>query len=293
LIENASRLALGTAQFGLKYGIANRSGQVAVSEVARIISRAGEVGLDTLDTAIAYGDAENRLGTVNLAEWKVVTKLPPIPAFASVASWVRTQVSESIARLKVPSLYGLMLHQPRALLSTQGTVLFDVLEELRRAGFVEKIGISAYQPEEIFAVLDRFDIGIVQAPFNVFDRRVQESGCLAVLARQGIEFHARSVFLQGLLLMDTYDRPSQFARWAGLWAQWHSWLSETNTKPLNATLGFVASDARVGRMVVGVDNLVQLNQVIQAVNSPVTINFPTELASDDPALINPSKWSEH
>ncbi len=291
-MAHASRLALGTVQFGLNYGIANRSGQVPADEVTRIIARASAAGLDTLDTAIVYGDAERQLGEVGVAGWKVVTKLPPMPESSSVAAWVRSQVNESIARLRVSSLYGLMLHQPSVLLSTQGEALFDAINELKRDGRVEKIGISAYGPEEIEAVTTRFPLDVVQAPLSVIDRRMQESGCLAFLARQGIEFHARSIFLQGLLLMDAADRPPGFARWGDLWATWHTWLSEYQLTPLTASLGYVASDPRVSRMVVGVDSLAQLNQIIEAADGPMKTDLPAELASADPELINPSNWSK-
>ncbi len=291
-MAHATRLALGTVQFGLNYGVANESGQVAASEVARSIAQARKAGLDTLDTAIAYGDAERRLGEAGVAGWKVVTKLPPMPETTSAVSWVRSQVNESMARLKVSSLYGLMLHQPSALFSTQGRALFDALNELKRDGRVKKIGISAYGPDEIHEVISRFPIDIAQAPFNVIDRRMLDSGCLAVLDQHGIEFHARSIFLQGLLLMDAVDRPPQFARWADLWAAWHAWLSENQLTPLTACLGFVTSDPRVSRMVIGVDSLAQLSQVIQAVDSPMKTYLSGELASTDPELINPSNWSK-
>jgi aryl-alcohol dehydrogenase-like predicted oxidoreductase len=289
-MAQATRLALGTVQFGLNYGVANQSGQVAAGEVARIIARANKAGLDTLDTAIAYGDAEHRLGEAGVADWKVVTKLPPMPEPTSAVSWVRSQVNESMARLKVSSLYALMLHQPSALFSTQGSALFDALNELKCDGRVKKIGISAYGPDEIHKVISRFPIDIVQAPFNVIDRRMLESGCLAVLDQEGIEFHARSIFLQGLLLMDTVNRPSWFKKWAGLWAEWHAWLAENQLTPLVASLSFVASDPRVSRMVVGVDSLTQLNQIIRAVDGPMKTDFPAELANDDPRLINPIRW---
>jgi len=289
-MAHASRLALGTVQFGLNYGVANVSGQVAVEEIARIIARASAAGLHTLDTAIAYGDAEHRLGEVGVAGWKVVTKLPPIPDSVSAASWVRSQVNESMVRLNVSSLYALMLHQPSGLFSTQGGAFFDALNELKCDGRVEKIGISAYGPEEIEAVIARFPIDIVQAPLNIIDRRMQESGCLAVLDQQGIEFHARSIFLQGLLLMGKVNRPPWFTRWADLWAAWHAWLAENQLTPLVASLSFVASDPRVSRMVVGVDSLAQLNQIIRAVDSPMKTDFPAELASADPELINPIGW---
>lgn len=290
-MRNVSRIAIGTVQFGLNYGVANHSGQVPADEVARIIARANEVGLDTLDTAIAYGDAESRLGKVGVAGWKVVTKLPPMPESASVLSWVQSQVNESLARLNVSSLYGLMLHQPAALFSAHGAALFDAMNGLKRDGRVEKIGISAYGPEEIEVVTSRFPIDIVQAPFNVIDRRMHDSGCLAALNRQGIEFHARSIFLQGLLLMEGGARPVKFSRWAGIWGRWESWLTENQLSALEACIAFVANNSSVNKIVVGVDSFFQLDEIIRAANRPLRVAFPAELSISEVNLVNPANWS--
>lgn len=289
----ASRLALGTVQFGLEYGIANRTGQVAGDDIRRIIRRAREAGIETLDTAVAYGSAELCLGEVGVDGWRIVTKLPPLPQGTSSAMWVRSQIGESLARLKVERLYGLMLHQPAALFGAQGAALYRAMEEAKRDGLVDKIGISAYGPEEIQSVAELFPLDIVQAPFNVIDQRVHKSGCLAWMHQQGIEFHARSVFLQGLLLMAPDQRPPRFSRWDGLWQAWHGWLAGNRLTPLSACLGFAIADARVSRVVVGVDSLAQLDGIVESVRGAPTMPvLPAELTSEDPLLINPSNWSE-
>ena len=73
------KLALGTVQFGVPYGVANSTGQVPESEGSSILSYARTLGIDTLDTAIAYGESERRLGSIGVAGWNVITKLPEIP----------------------------------------------------------------------------------------------------------------------------------------------------------------------------------------------------------------------
>jgi aryl-alcohol dehydrogenase-like predicted oxidoreductase len=265
-----------------------------LNEAAMIIARATQVGVDLLDTAVAYGDAEQRLGEVGVSHLKVVTKLPQMsPESAPVGPWVRSQVAGSLSRLGVTSFYGLMLHQPSLLLSPSGDALFSAISQMKHDGLVEKIGISVYSPDEVFEISRRFPIDLVQAPFNVIDRRIRDTGCLDFLFRRGIEFHARSIFLQGLLLMSPDQHPSWSNRWVNLWAKWQDWLSQCNLVPLSASLGFVASDSRVDRMVIGVDSLAQLDQIIHAADGPVTGDVPAELASSDPDLINPSRWSGH
>src|SRR5688572_16931975 len=112
------RLALGTVQFGVPYGIANQSGQPSEEDVAMVVSRAWKGGLRTLDTAIAYGDSERRLGRVGVQHWHIVTKLPAVDKDCTdVEAWVRTAVAGSLERLRVPRLHGLLLHRPEQLLT--------------------------------------------------------------------------------------------------------------------------------------------------------------------------------
>lgn len=278
----------------MTYGVANKRGQIALDEASQIIARATDVGIDVLDTAIAYGDAEQRLGEVGVSHLKVVTKLPQMSSECeSISCWVQRQVAGSMSRLGVTALYGLVLHQPAALLSDSGDALFCAISQMKHDGLVEKIGISAYGPDEVFEITRRFPIDLVQAPFNVIDRRMSNSGCLDFLFRNGIEFHARSIFLQGLLLMNPAERPSWCDRWANLWVTWQDWLSQCHFSPLAASLGFVASDLRVDRIIVGVDSLAQLNQIIRAADGLVARDSPPELANSDPDLINPSRWSDY
>ncbi|MGP1664729.1 MAG: aldo/keto reductase, partial [Rhodanobacter sp.] len=70
------KLALGTVQFGLPYGIANPGGQIGRDDAGQILALARESGIDTLDTAIAYGDSEACLGAVGTKGFRVITKLP-------------------------------------------------------------------------------------------------------------------------------------------------------------------------------------------------------------------------
>lgn len=277
----------------MPYGIANPHGQVNLSEGTAIIQRACEAGIDTLDTAVSYGDSECNLGKIGVTNWRVVSKLPLIPNSIDTTTWIRQQIVESLTRLNVQSLYGLLIHHPVALLGPSGAALYQAIVEAKNAGLVNRIGVSAYGPEEIDEILSRFKIDIVQAPLNIVDRRLITSGCLERMQEKGIEVHARSVFLQGLLLMDRFNRPDGFERWDGLWTRWHDWLLQAQLTPLQACLGFVASQQGVHRLVVGVDSCAQLEQILAAMDLARGLTFPEELACQDPQLINPSNWSAH
>lgn len=285
------RLALGTVQLGLPYGVANRTGQATAAEAAGIVARARAAGLDTLDTASAYGDSHRRLGEIGVAGWRVVSKLPPLPGDASdVGGWVDRCVEASLAALNVASLYGLLLHRAADALEERGPALRAAVERLKARGVVRKIGVSIYDPALLGDLQEQFPLDLLQAPFSILDRRLETSGWLERLARRGVEVHARSVFLQGLLLMTEDERPAKFARWSGLWRAWRAWLGSERLAPVEACLGFALARGNIDRVIVGVDNAIQLNELLAAA-TPRALVPPPEFSTQDVDLLDPSNWS--
>lgn len=284
------KLALGTAQFGLTYGIANTEGQVTAEAAVKILARAREAGVDTIDTAIAYGQSEQRLGEAGVEGWQLVSKLPAVPdGCADIQAWVAANVDASLARLKVPHLRGLLLHRPGQLLGVDGRQLYQALLQLKGTGKVEKIGISIYEPSELDELCPQYSFDLVQAPFNVFDRRLATSGWLHRLNAEGVEIHVRSAFLQGLLLSVTGKSPPGFERWESLWSSWRTWIASARSNPLRAALGHVLSYPEINRVVVGVDSLAQLNEILVCAES-AQLRAPETLATADPDLLNPARW---
>lgn len=286
----SARLALGTAQFGQRYGLAGHGTAPGLAEAGSIVDRARTAGLDTLDTAIAYGESERWLGEIGVSEWQVVTKLPPVPRDCTdVAGWVLESIGGSLSRLKVGRLRGVLLHRPMQLLEDGGAALYAALVGLKERGLTEKLGVSVYAPSELDALVPRFRLDLVQAPFNVLDRRLLLSGWLARMYESGIEVHARSVFLQGLLLMDASARPARFDRWRPLWERWRRWLAAASLTPVQGCLGFALAHAQVSRVVIGVDSLAQLEDILGFVRG-AGAEPPVDLGSEDLDLIDPSRW---
>jgi hypothetical protein len=166
------------------------------------------------------------------------------------------------------------------------------LLSLKEQGSVVKIGVSIYAPSELQEILASYPIDIVQAPFNILDQHLVTSGWLSRLQDSGVEVHARSIFLQGLLLLNSEDRPAKFNRWQPLWRQWNSWLEDRKLSALQACLGFACSQHGIRRAVVGVDGVAQLREILLAVNCLPTVTPPPNLACDDSLLINPANWNK-
>ncbi|NHQ59254.1 aldo/keto reductase [Chlorobium sp. BLA1] len=285
-----SRIAIGSAQFGMRYGIANDGGQISREVGQGILRLAAYNGINTIDTAIAYGDSEKRLGEIGVSDWRIVSKLPHLPDDCTdIVQWVTASVSGSMRRLNVSTLDGLLLHRPQQLVEKHGESLFSILQSLKHDGVVGKIGISIYDPSELDMLCSRFQFDLVQAPFNILDRRLIETGWLDRLGELGTELHVRSVFLQGLLLMSSAHRPEKFKSWGPLWSDWDRWLYLNGITPLQACLRYVLSFPQISKVIVGVDSPQQLREILSASSG----DFPElsdTLKTSDLRLINPANW---
>jgi aryl-alcohol dehydrogenase-like predicted oxidoreductase len=287
-----NRIAIGTVQFGLPYGIANQNGQVSRSVAKDMLQLASVNGIDTLDTAIAYGESEVCLGEVGTQGFKLITKLPALPdSCADIGCWVQEQLVASLARLGVSEIYGLLLHRPMQLLGLNGKMLSKALQGLKDSGRVRKVGVSIYAPAELELLATKYRFDLVQAPLNLVDRRLHTSGWLQRLKEDGIEIHTRSTFLQGLLLMSRLDIPSEFAPWAELWNKWHEWLACHSISAVRACMAYPLSFPEIDRVVVGANSADQLEQIINAAQT-VTSNDLPDLSCEEERLINPAHWTQ-
>jgi aryl-alcohol dehydrogenase-like predicted oxidoreductase len=285
-----SRLAIGTVQFGLPYGVANQVGQVSRAEAKAMLQVALDNGIDTLDTAIAYGDSEACLGKVGTSGFKLITKLPALPdSSVDINTWVQQELNASLLRMGVTRVYGLLLHRSEQLLGSQGVLLYKALQSLKDNGQVQKIGVSIYSPNELVVLTPQYHFDLVQAPFSLVDRRLYSTSWMQRLKDADVEIHTRSVFLQGLLLMSKADMPIKFSPWADLWQTWHRWLADHDCSAVEACLAFPLSFPEIDRVVVGTDSVSQLAQIVSAVKQ-VKINLPN-LQSEDENLINPGNWN--
>ena len=286
----ARRLALGTAQFGLDYGIANHNGRVSVDEAGRILAEASCAGIETLDTAIAYGQSEETLGEIGVEKFQIISKLPALPERPDdIEAWVFNQARGSLRRLGVSKLYGILLHRPEELFGKYGSQLYRALQKLKDAGLVDKVGVSIYAPDELSDLTKSMRFDLIQTPLNILDRRIMETGWAERLASQGVELHARSAFLQGLLLLDEATRPSKFSQWGGVWREWHQWLAKEDLTPLQACIRYCLSVPEINKIIIGVDSLSQLRQIISAGAGELP-PVPQWREPLSPNLLTPAQW---
>jgi aryl-alcohol dehydrogenase-like predicted oxidoreductase len=288
-MSSLSKLALGTVQFGTQYGINNNRGVIAPGEIDQILSLANRSGINLLDTAPTYGVAERAISKV-AGKFKIVTKITGIPTGDDqIHNLLFKQVNTSLARLEVSRVFGILLHRPMQLLEKEGEIIYSTLQKLKSDGLVEKIGVSIYDPSELDKLTQFYDFDIVQAPLNIFDRRLINSGWMQRLDKMGVELHVRSVFLQGLLLVEPEKRHPKFERWGKLFKQYDNWLITLNMSRLQASIRYALSFDTINNVIVGIDGIDHLESIIRAAPGPIP-KFPDDLFTDDINLINPLSW---
>ena len=289
-----SKLGLGTVQFGTDYGLNSLDGQVRPQEVKKILNYARSKQIVLLDTAPAYGNSEEILGGINNSEFQVVTKtrhFDTLKITNDEVSLLNKDFNNSLKKLNQIKIYGLLIHNADDLLKPGGEKILDLLQKFKQTNKLMKVGVSVYDHIKLHSILDNFDIDMVQLPFNIIDRRMLDSGMLASLYKKGIEVHARSVFLQGLLLMSAKLMPSKFNRWNNLWKLWHEWLHDNRISPVEASVRYAISFSEISKVLVGVDSVNQLKEIYKA-SSGTLPKIPDELQTADADLLNPSNWGQ-
>lgn len=286
------RIVLGTVQFGLNYGIANSLGQVTLDQSRQTLDFAKKNGIRTLDTAISYGQSETILGSYGVGDWDVITKIPAIPEnIEDIQGWVIDKVERSLKRLNLTRIFGVMLHEPDQILGYQGKFIFEALNFLKNNKICEKIGLSIYDIAKVEEYVSAYDIDLVQAPLNIFDRRLIDPAVLYMLKKRDIEIHARSIFLQGLLLLKRGTVIDGFSHSKKLFDEWYSWLNQENIDPVEACLKFVLQIKEIDRIVIGVQDVVQLQNIILIANKECLLQFPQWQSEIHSQLINPGLWN--
>jgi len=265
----APKLCLGTAQFGLPYGITNSAGQVTEPDVRLLLAEAANAGLTFLDTAQAYGTAESVLGRTlppGHPFW-LISKLPAQrqPAFTSDDYLVWDQAFyRSCESLGQQSLDTLLLHSAADLRKPGSEHLREWLLSLRQSGLVRRLGVSIYGSADLVGVpTDLLDL--VQLPLSLYDQRLLVDGTINRLRDQGCAVHARSLYLQGLLLTPAASWPA----WVDPAARAHHaklelLASDRGSSLLECALGFARAQVDLEAVVLGLCSCRELQQLLHA-----------------------------
>jgi aryl-alcohol dehydrogenase-like predicted oxidoreductase len=201
-----SRVALGTAQLGMPYGIANATGRPEEAAALEIVAECWQAGVRYFDTAQAYGDSEVVLGRALrhcgvAGEARVISKLSPALEVESVEA-ILNSLHVSLDRLELRRLWGVLLHREEQL-DYWNDKVGKALNLARRHGLVDHVGVSVYSPQRALQALESPGLDLLQLPANLFDRRMKRAQVFANASTKAVTVFIRSIYLQGLTLFSS------------------------------------------------------------------------------------------
>ncbi len=288
-MTRSGKLGLGTVQFGQDYGVSNLRGRVPLEDVASILRHAASAGMGTLDTAAGYGEAEQVLGSLHslTGPFRLVTKTIPLKNGLDAVLARARKSAETLGRKPVDLL---LVHSASDLLGDEASRLWNGLLALRQEGLFGGIGISAYVADDPVALARRFRPAAMQVPLSLLDQRLVRNGALASIKELGVEIHARSLFLQGLLFLEDDKLPAKLSVAAPHLAALRARLKDAGTTPLAAALAFVLSHPEIDVGIVGVTAVSELEEILDAAAEAMPKLDWAACALNDPLVLTPSLW---
>jgi len=281
------KLALGTVQFGLRYGVNNQSGIPNNKEISLILEHAKINGINTLDSATAYGNAEIKLGELGCIEFDIVSKFSNI----TFPNELSSQLTNSLNALNKENLYGYLAHNADILIKFP--LLWHELLTQKNKGVIKKIGSSLYTTAQLESLLKLEMIpDIVQLPYSLLDRKFEIY--FEQLKLLGTEIHTRSAFLQGLYFFDLNSLPIKFESLRNELIQLNDICFENKISIGSLALNFVYNNPQIDKVVIGVDTLDQLKNNLHFLNEYEMHNEVTRqiksIETKFPKMLNPANW---
>lgn len=294
-------LCLGTVQFGMDYGVRGQK-RPDLERCAEMLDYATQNGIDTIDTANAYGEAESVIGyfikkkNIERNKIKIISKVRPnILDDVDQKDYytvIKNNFEQTASRMGVDYLDGYLFHSARYVYND---VMLHALKEMKKEGYVNKIGVSVYEPVEAREGIMRANLDLIQIPFSIFDQRMKKEGVFAVTENAKKEIHARSAFIQGLIQMNENEIPDFLQKARPIVTRMNKICKEYQLNRTQLALQYVKQHTAIKKLVFGVDNLEQLKRDIIYFNTDISPKFLAEIETefyDIPTdIVMPSLWN--
>lgn len=296
-------LCLGTVQFGMDYGIRGKK-RPPLSDCLEMLDYAVHNGITTIDTASAYGGAEDVVG-------RFFEKNPPVRQQVRLISKFRpnllddvpeeqyypimkSNLEESFRRLHTDYLDGYLLHSARYVYND---AIIEALVRLKNEGYVTSVGVSVYETDEAKTGIMRDNLDFLQLPYSVLDQRMRHDGVFALAEEREFPLHSRSAFIQGLVLMEPEEVPQFLRGKAGpILQRVGLFCKETGLTRIQLAMGFVKRQTAISHLVLGVRNLDQLREDIsmfqQDLPDDVVDELETRFSGIAADIVVPSLWKK-
>lgn len=281
--ELKRRLVIGTANFTQNYGL--NSKKINLEEINKILNLAKKNEIKKIDTAADYLK-DNSVFKKIFLKFSVISKIQPTIRWISFRH-CKKELDIHLKKLN-HKIDIILFHNLELLYKKEGKLIFDNLNILKKKGYFNKIGVSIYDPKCLSYLISKYSIEVVQCPYNLFDKRIINSGWFNKLKRKGIEIHVRSIFLQGLLLNNENTKKKYFNKWKRHFNLFHDYLKKNNISKIDYCINDLIQHD-FDNIVVGIDNYKNLKQIINFRLLKYE-NILIDFTINDLRLIDPRKW---
>lgn len=285
------KLCLGTVQLGSKYGITNTSGRPTVANAMDILNAALLNNVCTFDTAPAYGDSEKILGEFFLNKKNEVKIITKIPSGTSTEQELNLTLSNTFAKLKTKSIDTVLFHSSSDLMGPTSNELLYSLKNYKDQGLLNRVGVSIYSPSEL-ENLPISELDVIQLPLSIYDQRFLIDKTIDRLHDKGISVHARSVFLQGIILSSVNNLPSWFSRtFINHHEHFLAFCESMHMSALDMSLSFILEQEKIEYFLVGAEKKEQLLEIISSMTKFRMSNISwKQFVFEDDQVIDPRCW---
>lgn len=293
-----SSLCIGTAQFGQEYGITNKESAVDEKRAELIFKMANENGINTVDTAQDYGESEKIIGRCRSIskDFKIITKLKKIELEKykrnEILNMLNKMQERSLRNLRREKLEGLLIHDPKMIRGDKGSEVVEWLKEQKESGKVRKIGVSIYEMKDITEQHMEW-IDIIQAPYSIYDQRIMlgKSKLKEMIKRGEIELHARSIYLQGIILERTEKLPKFLTEELKVHHErLHTYAKRNSVTTMDIAIKFIQRNPLISKAVIGIANSRQLGEIVESWERVRNMELESDWNWEIKGDIDPRYW---
>ena len=280
-----SKIVIGTANFNKSYGILSNGQALSRNEIEKIVKTALENKIRIFDTAFSYGNLLEVLPAQYIEDLKIITKFSVLDDYDHLLKKIKRQNKHS----NFSGYESILIHDPHCLKDINKNKLKNFLQHLKNE-FNLGIGLSIYDLSELKEFESIYTPDLIQIPFNPLNQKFSSEYFLNYIQSYKIKVHARSLFLQGILLKEElplFLEPLQ--------SHWTKFLEKSVhfSSTLQCLLAWAQTHEWVDHWVLGLSSVKDL---IDIVNESTIADFNNKMklfegfeGSDHP-LVDPRHW---
>jgi len=287
------KIVLGTAQFSGNYGVTRKNSFLTKNEAHKILKTLLTKKLRHLDTSIDYENSLKKINSFNFNNWQITTKMDPKKLDFSSEQNLYLSVENQIKLIKqnssIKTIKNLLIRNSDMILTTKGKILYKVLKKIKKNKLIINFGYSIYSFKNLEKIIINFKPDLIQCPYNVFDRRIENIKIKNILKKKKIKVQARSIFLQGVLLKKIDQLPKFFHKWKKLFLNFENSIKINRLTALSLCFNFVNNNKDIDEILIGVQNNKELKEILN-IELKRKILMSKELFNPSLKLIDPTKW---